>query len=157
LLKPGNPRAVGGDYCDVICLDDSRLGICIGDVSGKGISASLLMANLQAAFRAYATADAKPGEVCCKLNEFACGNVAPGKFITFFYAILDARTRTLTYDNGRHCAGPTDEEQCETEQRRGQGGVPGVRPEWTYADSTLALAPGDRPLFFTDSCHRGRK
>ena len=151
LLGPGNPRAVGGDYFDVICLDDSRLGICIGDVCGKGITAPLLMANLQAAFRAYATADAKPSEVCCKLNEFVCGNVAPGKFITFFYAILDARTRTLTYENAGYCAGLLMKNNGETEQLRGQGGVLGVRPEWTYADSTLALAQGDRLLFFTDS------
>lgn len=143
-------RAVGGDYFDVIRLDDMRLGICIGDVSGKGITAALLMANLQAAFRAYATADAKPSEVCGKLNEFVCGNVAPGKFITFFYAILDARNHTLTYENAGHCAGLLVTNNGQTEQLRGQGGVLGVQPEWTYADSTLALAPGDRLLFFTD-------
>ncbi len=143
-------RAVGGDYFDVIRLDDSRLGICIGDVSGKGITAALLMANLQAAFRAYATPDAKPSQVCSKLNEFVCGNVAPGKFITFFYAILDARNRTLTYENAGHCAGLLMMSSGQTEQMRGPGGVLGVQPEWTYADSTLALAPGDRLLFFTD-------
>lgn len=98
-------RAVGGDYFDVIRLDERRLGICIGDVSGKGITAALLMANLQAAFRAYATPEAKPSEVCSKLNEFVCGNVAPGKFITFFYAILNAGDRTLVYENAGHCAG----------------------------------------------------
>ena len=143
-------RAVGGDYFDVILLGDSRLGICIGDVSGKGITAALLMANLQAAFRAYATRDAKPSEVCSKLNEFVCGNVAPGKFITFFYAILDARNHKLTYENAGHCAGLLMKTSGQTEQLRGQGGVLGVQPEWTYADSTLALAPGDRLLFFTD-------
>jgi serine phosphatase RsbU (regulator of sigma subunit) len=77
--------------------------------------------------------------------------VAPGKFITFFYAILDARTRTLTYENAGYCAGLLMKNNGETEQLRGQGGVLGVRPEWSYADSTLALAQGDRLLFFTDS------
>ena len=77
-------RTVGGDYFDVLRLDDHRLGICVGDVSGKGLTASLLMANLQAAFRAYATPDISPAMVCAKLNAFVCGNVAPGKFITFF-------------------------------------------------------------------------
>ena len=70
-------RAVGGDYFDVILLDDRRLGICVGDVSGKGLTAALLIANLQAAFRAYAMPDAIPSAVCAKLNAFACGNVAP--------------------------------------------------------------------------------
>jgi sigma-B regulation protein RsbU (phosphoserine phosphatase) len=143
-------RAVGGDYFDVIRLDDSRLGICIGDVSGKGITAALLMANLQAAFRAFATPEAKPSAVCSKLNEFVCGNVAPGKFITFFYAILDVGKRTLTYENAGHCAGLLVKTGGQTEHMRGQGGVLGVDPDWTYADCTLALSAGDRLLFFTD-------
>ena len=88
-------RTVGGDYFDVVQLDEDRLGICIGDVSGKGLTASLLMANLQAAFRAYATPEATPATVCAKLNAFVCGNVASDKFITFFYAIVDARRQTL--------------------------------------------------------------
>ena len=108
-------RTVGGDYFDVVQLDEDRLGICIGDVSGKGLTASLLMANLQAAFRAYATPEATPSAVCAKLNAFVCGNVAQDKFITFFYAIVDARRRTLIYENAGHCpalllhrAGPAD-------------------------------------------------
>jgi phosphoserine phosphatase RsbU/P len=143
-------RAVGGDYFDVIGLDAARLGLCIGDVSGKGITAALLMANLQAAFRAYATTDAKPSEVCSKLNKFVCGNVAPGKFITFFYAILDARNHTLTYENAGHCAGLLMRNNGQTEHLCGQGGVLGVQPERTYADSSVALASGDRLRFFTD-------
>jgi sigma-B regulation protein RsbU (phosphoserine phosphatase) len=71
--------AVSGDYYDVLSLDEHRLAICIADVVGKGITAALLMANLQAAFRAFATADASPASVCSKLNAFLCGNVATGK------------------------------------------------------------------------------
>ena len=95
--------AVSGDYYDVLALDDDRLAICIGDVVGKGITAALLMANLQAAFRAFATADASPAAVCSKLNAFMCGNVASGKFISFFYCIVDARDRSLAYENAGHC------------------------------------------------------
>ena len=143
-------RTVGGDYFDVLRLDDSRLGICIGDVSGKGITAALLMANLQAAFRAYATPRATPAEVCTKLNEFVCGNVAPGKFITFFYAILDAREHKITYENAGHCAGLLIKSNGAAEQMPGQGGVLGIDPTWTYADFSLPLSPGDRLLLFTD-------
>ena len=61
-------REVGGDYFDVIQLDKDRLGICVGDVAGKGITAALLMANLQASFRAFATTEASPQMVCTKLQ-----------------------------------------------------------------------------------------
>ncbi len=143
-------RTVGGDYFDVIILGENLLGICIGDVAGKGLTASLLMANLQAAFRAYATSDASPSTVCAKLNAFVCGNVAPGKFITFFYAILDTQNRVLTYENAGHCPALLLRADGSSESLSGHGGVLGVVPEWTYADSTVELYPGDRLLFFTD-------
>ena len=143
-------RAVGGDYFDVILLDDRRLGICVGDVSGKGLTAALLIANLQAAFRAYAMPDAIPSAVCAKLNAFACGNVAPGKFITFFYGIFDTQRHTLIYENAGHCPGLLLRASGQAEPLQGQGGVLGVMPEWIYADSTVQLAPGDRLLFYTD-------
>ena len=96
---------VSGDYYDVLALDEHRLAICIGDVVGKGITAALLMANLQVAFRAFATADASPASVCGKLNAFMCGNVANGKFISFFYCIVDIRDRSLAYENAGRCLG----------------------------------------------------
>lgn len=143
-------RTVGGDYFDVLRLDDHRLGICVGDVSGKGLTASLLMANLQAAFRAYAMPDASPAMVCGKLNTFVCGNVAPGKFITFFYGILDGQKKTLTYENAGHCPGILVHAGGQTELLSGQGGVLGVQPEWTYQDFTIRLTSGDRLLLYTD-------
>jgi phosphoserine phosphatase RsbU/P len=143
-------RTVGGDYFDVLRLDDNRIGICVGDVSGKGLTASLLMANLQAAFRAYATPDASPAMVCGRLNAFVCGNVAPGKFITFFYGILDGQKKTLTYENAGHCPGILLHAGGQTELLSGQGGVFGVQPEWTYQDFTIRLALGDRLLLYTD-------
>ncbi|MGB8321887.1 MAG: PP2C family protein-serine/threonine phosphatase [Candidatus Acidiferrum sp.] len=143
-------RAIGGDYFDVVQLDENRFGICIGDVAGKGLTASLLMANLQAAFRAYATPDATPAAVCSKLNAFVCGNVATGKFITFFYAILDAQKRTLIYENAGHCPALLLHAAGAPEVLCGQGGVLGITPEWTYVDATMQLAGGDRLLLFTD-------
>jgi phosphoserine phosphatase RsbU/P len=143
-------HAVGGDYFGVILLDDRRLGICVGDVSGKGLTAALLVANLQAAFRAYAMPDATPSAVCAKLNAFVCGNVAPGKFITFFYGIFDTQRHTLIYENAGHCPGLLLRASGQAEPLQGRGGVLGVMPEWVYADSTVQLAPGDRLLFYTD-------
>lgn len=143
-------KAVGGDYFDVIRLDDRRLGICIADVSGKGITAALLMANLQAAFRAFATPEATPAGVCSRLNEFLCGNVAPGKFITFFYAVLDPDERTLSYENAGHSPGLLVKTTGQAEVLRGGGAVLGMLPEWSYTDSTVKLDAGDRLLLFTD-------
>src|SRR5258708_37874310 len=143
-------RSVGGDYFDVVQLDKDRMGICVGDVAGKGLTAPLLMANLQAAFRAYATPEATPSEVCAKLNGFVCGNLATDKFITFFYAIVDARRRTLIYDNAGHCPALLLHATGPSESLCGQGGVLGVAPEWTYDDSAKQLVPGDRLLLFTD-------
>ena len=84
-------RSVGGDYFDVLTLSPHQLGLCIADVAGKGISAALLMANLQAAVRAFAPGIPGPGALCRKLNEVLCGSIAPGKFVTFFTASLIAR------------------------------------------------------------------
>ena len=143
-------RVVGGDYFDVVRLDSKRLGLCVGDVAGKGISAALLMANLQASFRALATADAPPSAVCAKLNAFLCSNLATGKFITLFYGVLDAERRTLTYESAGHCPALLLKKSGQGEALRGEGAVLGVLPDWTYRDSVASLAPGDKLLLYTD-------
>ncbi|HUI53242.1 MAG TPA: PP2C family protein-serine/threonine phosphatase [Terriglobales bacterium] len=143
-------RTVGGDYFDVIRLDGNRLGLCIADVSGKGLTAALLMANLQAAFRAFATPHAAPSEVCAKLNEFVCNNVAPGKFITFFYGVLDGEQRSFRYENAGHCPALLLKASGQSEFLAGGGAVLGVIPGWSFKDSAIQLSPGDRLLLYTD-------
>jgi sigma-B regulation protein RsbU (phosphoserine phosphatase) len=143
-------REVGGDYFDVIQLDKNRLGLCVGDVAGKGITAALLMANLQASFRAFATSEASPAVVSTKLNKFLCANIASGKFVTFFYAVLDADTRTLTYENAGHSPGLLLRSNGTTETLRGGGAVLGALPDWTYQDYTVQLQPGDQLILSTD-------
>jgi len=142
--------AVSGDYYDVLALDQDRLAICIGDVVGKGITAALLMANLQAAFRAFATADASPASVCGKLNTFMCGNVASGKFISFFYCIVDARDRSMAYENAGHCPAQLARRTGETVSLCGEGAVLGVLPDWNYRNNRLQLESGDRLVLYTD-------
>ena len=143
-------REVGGDYFDVIQLDKNRLGICVGDVAGKGITAALLMANLQASFRAFATSEASPRVVCTKLNKFLCANIVSGKFVTFFYAVLEADARTLTYENAGHSPGLLLRSDGTTETLPGGGAVLGALPDWTYQDYTVQLQPGDQLLLSTD-------
>jgi sigma-B regulation protein RsbU (phosphoserine phosphatase) len=143
-------REVSGDYFDVIQLDERRIGICVGDVAGKGITAALLMANLQASFRAFATPDATPQVVCTKLNKFLCANIAAGKFVSFFYAVLDAEKRMLVYENAGHCPGLLIRENGAVESLRGGGAVLGALPDWVYQDYTAQLQAGDKLLLWTD-------
>src|ERR1051326_4312665 len=95
-------RSVGGDYYDAIALGDGKAAVCIADVAGKGMPAALLMANLQAAVKAIASADMPPRRLCDKVRQIIAGNLAGGTFITFFHALLDAGARTLTYCNAGH-------------------------------------------------------
>ena len=94
------------------------------------------MASLQASFRAFATTEASPQVVCTKLNKFLCANIASGKFVTFFYAVLDADSRTLTYENAGHSPGLLLRSNGTTETLQGGGAVLGALPDWTYQDYT---------------------
>jgi sigma-B regulation protein RsbU (phosphoserine phosphatase) len=88
--------------------------------------------------------------VCAKLNEFLCANVASGKFVTFFYAVLDSERRTLTYENAGHCPGLLVRKSGEHEMLSGQGAVLGVIPDWPYRDSVVNVDAGDKLVLFTD-------
>lgn len=95
-------KAIGGDYYDVLGLSNTLLGLCIGDVVGKGVPAALLMANLQAVVKSVATASVSPRDLAMRVNRIITGNIRSGKFITFFYAALDAGSKTLTFTNAGH-------------------------------------------------------
>jgi sigma-B regulation protein RsbU (phosphoserine phosphatase) len=140
---------VSGDYYDVLRLGDHRLGICIADVVGKGVSAALLMANVQAAVRAFASDSDSPARVCAKVNSLLHENIATGKFVTFLYGILDGETHTFQYCNAGHLY-PILVSGGSVQMLEQGGAVLGVFPAWTYEDSTIELKAGDRLLLFTD-------
>ena len=142
-------RTVSGDYYDVLRLDAHRLGICIADVAGKGVSAALLMANVQAAVRAFADSSGNPAEMCRRVNALLHENVAIGKFVTFLYGILDAEKRTFQYCNAGHLP-PIVFSEGEARTLDGGGAVLGVFPSWNYEDAAIELKAGDRLLLFTD-------
>jgi sigma-B regulation protein RsbU (phosphoserine phosphatase) len=142
-------REVGGDYYDAFKLDEHRLGVCIADVVGKGVSAALLMANVQAAVRAFASSAENAAQLCAKVNRLLCENLATGKFVTFLYGVLDNKTRTFDYCNAGHVY-PILVSQG-TARTADQGGAAlGVFPEWEYENAAIALQPGDRLLLVTD-------
>jgi sigma-B regulation protein RsbU (phosphoserine phosphatase) len=143
-------HTVGGDYYDVLALNDATLGLCIADVAGKGMPAALLMSNLQAAVRGLASPSLPPNGLCVRLNSLVCHNTRSDRFITFFYAQLDGASRRLLYTNAGHNA-PFVVRQDGSHERLGSGGgVLGVFPEQTFALGTARLAPGDRMILFTD-------
>ncbi len=101
-------REVGGDYFDVIQLSPTKLGICIADVAGKGVSAALLMANVQAIVRAFATESTSPSNLCARVNSVLCSSISAGKFVTLFYGVLDAVHYTFRYTQCRTSASDSD-------------------------------------------------
>jgi sigma-B regulation protein RsbU (phosphoserine phosphatase) len=148
-------RSVSGDYFDVLALGKDKLGLCLADVSGKGMAAALLMANLQASVKAF-TQDGgnlpveSPAALCAKLNSVLCDNIAPGRFITFFYGILDRATRKFAYENAGHCLPLLAHADGAIEFPAAYSGVLGLFSHWTYSDREVQLASGDVLVLMTD-------
>ncbi len=146
-------RMVSGDYYDFLRLGPSRLGIALADISGKGISAALLMASLQTNLRSQVLLDgasaASTAEVVTRVNRHLFLSTADDRYATFFYAIYDAVTRTLTYTNAGHLpplyiAGKKAHKLCEG------GMVVGVFDDSTYEQGTLQIEPGSLLLAYSD-------
>ena len=142
-------RTVSGDYYDVFKLGESRLGLCIADVVGKGVSAALMMANVQAAVRAYASSSESPAQLCAKVNSLLCENLATGKFVTFLYGVLDSEARTFDYCNAGQVY-PILVSQGSTQSLDHGGAVLGVFPAWEYENAKIEFREGDRLLLVTD-------
>ena len=147
---------VGGDCFDTIRFGDSRLAISIADVVGKGIPAALLMSNLQAAVRAFASEAVEPQALCHQVNRILCGNIAEGRFISFFYSVLDAPTGVMTYTNAGHYL-PMLVRADGAVERLGAGGpVLGVLADAEYEQAQVGIGPGDRVVMFTDGLTEAR-
>ncbi len=141
---------VGGDYFDVLPLNEDALGICIADVAGKGMPAALLMSNLQAAVRGLSSASVSPHRLCKRLNSLVYQNTASDRFITFFYAQLDGAARRLSYVNAGHNAPFLVRRDGSHERLREGGGVLGIFDTQNYEMGTASLQSGDRLVLFTD-------
>ena len=147
---------VGGDCFDTIRFGDTRLGLTIADVVGKGIPAALLMSNLQAAVRAFASEAAEPQALCQQVNRILCGNIAEGRFISFFYCVLDATDGVMTYTNAGHYL-PMLVRADGSVERLGIGGpVLGVLSDADYEQASVTIAPADRLVLFTDGLTEAR-
>jgi serine phosphatase RsbU (regulator of sigma subunit)/FixJ family two-component response regulator len=142
--------AVGGDYFDALRFSETRVALCIADVSGKGMPAALLMSNLQAAVKAFASESIQPKDLCSKVNRVICSNIATNKFITFFYCLHDAEKKRLIYASAGHDAPILMRKDGSHIRLREGGAVLGVFHEWNYEQNEVEFDSGDRVLLFTD-------
>ncbi len=147
---------VGGDYYDFVAIDADRLGIVIADVSGKGISASLLMASLRAALLAEVYPQYELGRMAVRLNDFVFKSSAPSSFITFFFGELNRRTGELRYINAGHNPPFVLGKAGLTLALKSSGFPLGMFPGVTYEPGTVELGPGDLAVLFTDGIPEGR-
>jgi sigma-B regulation protein RsbU (phosphoserine phosphatase) len=144
-------KQVGGDYYDVIPLGRSRWVVAIGDVSGKGTPASLLMASLQASIRALVPLGLSLSELTGRVNDLMTNNTTQGRFITFFWGVLEPGSGHFTYVN----AGHNPPLLCRADgsiEPLGEGGLilgvmPTTRP---YDQGTVTVGPGDTLCLYTD-------
>jgi sigma-B regulation protein RsbU (phosphoserine phosphatase) len=141
---------VGGDCFDAIAFGRSRVAVSIADVVGKGSPAALLMSNLQAAVRAFATETTGPAELCQQVNRILCGNIAEGRFISFFYCTLDTERGVLTYSNAGHYPPMLVHEDDSVERLAAGGPVMGVFADAVYEQQHVNVRRGDRVVLFTD-------
>lgn len=148
-------QGVGGDYYDIIELEDGRLGLAIGDVSGKGISAALLMASLRACLRTMMLLGRMDlDRLMRKMNRLVYESSAANRYATFFFSIYDPSTRTLDYVNAGHnppfLLPESSGDKNGLRRLEASGTVIGLLPNVSYEQQSLTLNKGDVLLAYTD-------
>jgi phosphoserine phosphatase RsbU/P len=142
---------VGGDYYDFVHLEDGCLGVAIGDVSGKGIAAALMMASLQASLRGQTIRPCETlAEMIQHVNRLVYDASADNRYATFFYAQYEPQTRVLRYVNAGHNPPMVWRHASEILRLEEGGTVIGLFPEFPYRETLLVLEPGDVIVAFTD-------
>ena len=142
-------REVGGDFYDFLRLQDGRLGLVMGDATGKGMPAALVMATTRSILRAIGQSSDSPGEVLKRANDALVADIPPNMFVTCFYAILDPETGRLRYANAGHDL-PYLRHSGDTEELRARGMPLGLMPGIGYEQKELVLEAGNSVLFYSD-------
>jgi sigma-B regulation protein RsbU (phosphoserine phosphatase) len=148
-------RMVSGDYYDYQEIAGGKMAFAIGDVAGKGISAALLMATIQAGLRAQISLNQSDVELCVslvvsRLNKQVFANTSPEKYTTFFFATFDEASRTLTYTNAGHLSPLLFRRTGEVQPLDSNGTIVGAFPAAVYGESSINFQPGDMLLCYTD-------
>lgn len=150
-------KRVGGDYYDYIAVDKDRLAVVIADVSGVGVSASLLMASLRGALHEKFPGAIALGELAAKLNDFVYASSDSHLFISFFLAILDRTSGTAAYVNAGHNPPLFQSGQGPATLLGSTGLCLGMFPDQPYEERTIAFGPGDVLCLYTDGIVESRK
>ncbi len=143
-------QTVGGDYFDFIPAGDGGLAMCLGDVSGKGLPASLLMANLQAAVRSQVLASASVTECLRRTNTLLYRSTDPGKFVTAFFCVLDPGAHRLRFSSAGHNPPILLRASGEVQMLEVGGLILGVMEDTEYEDAVCELDPGDVLVIYSD-------
>lgn len=149
-------RAVGGDYYDYVELEEGRFGVGLGDVAGKGLPAALLMASLQATLRALSELGLPPDDLLTRLNRLLCRTVPENRFVTFFYAVLEPATGTLTYVNAGQNPPYVVRGGQEREQLPQTGPPLALFDTTRYSARTVRLGKGDVLVCYSDGVTEAR-
>jgi serine phosphatase RsbU (regulator of sigma subunit) len=143
-------REVGGDFYDFFELEDGRLGIVVGDATGKGVPAALVMASARSMLRAVAQASNSPGDVLRRVNDPLATDIPPNMFVTCFYAILDPNSGSLTYANAGHDLPYLRRRGGGCEELRARGMPLGLMPGMRYEENEIVLDAGEAALLYSD-------
>ena len=142
-------RAVGGDFYDFLELEDSRLGLVVGDATGHGVPAALVMSTTCGMLRAVAPSVDSPGEVLARVNEALSARIPQNMFVTCFYAILDLKNGSLRYANAGHDL-PYVQRGSDAEELMARGMPLGLMPGMSYEEKKTILEAGEAALFYSD-------
>ena len=144
-------RNVGGDFFDVIFMENGRIGLAVADVSDKGVPAALFMMSSRTLLKGCAIGMGEPGDVLGEVNTLLTDNNDTIMFVTLLYAVFDPNTGVLTYANGGHCNPLVVHTDGSSEELTHTKGVAlGVMPDLEYLENHVTLEPGDTLILYTD-------
>jgi steroid delta-isomerase-like uncharacterized protein len=145
-------REVGGDFYDFLGLNDGQLGLVVGDATGKGVPAALVMASTRSMLRAVAQASespGSPGDVLRRVNDPLVADIPPNMFVTCFYAILEPRSGSLRYANAGHDLPYVRRGGGDAVELRARGMPLGLMPGMHYEEGEACLREGNCVLFYS--------
>ena len=143
-------QEVGGDFYDFFELPDGRLGLVVGDATGHGIPAALVMAAARSMLRAVAQASASPGDVLSRANDPLVMDIPPNMFVTCLYAVLDPESGHLVYANAGHDLPYLRRRSSDAVELRARGMPLGLMPGMSYEEKEVVLEKGESVLFYSD-------
>ncbi|MCX5716610.1 MAG: CHASE2 domain-containing protein [Candidatus Omnitrophica bacterium] len=149
-------KEVGGDLYDFLKLDDERTGIMIGDVSGKGVPASLFMSRVETLFRVYSKSSNLPSEVLSKLNNEVASDERSGLFTTLIYAIFDSKKKELLFSDAGHLPLLIVHGQEARTISFEEGMAVGIMEGTKFIDKTVKLPVGSIAVLYTDGVSEAR-